>query len=85
MPARVLRLHVNRSYTNVCVARVRCSAGLAMLNTGELKEGIALVEKGLVHGPGNADLLDVLDKVWFLTPSCMDRCYPTTPDTCCSD
>ena len=34
-----------------------------MYNTGELKEGIALVEKGLVHGPGNADLLDILDKV----------------------
>jgi len=38
-------------------------AGLAMLNTGELREGIALVEKGLVHGPGNADLLDVLGKM----------------------
>lgn len=39
------------------------SAGLAMLHTNELKEGIALVEKGLVHGPGNADLLDVLEQV----------------------
>lgn len=35
-----------------------------MLNTGELKEGVALVEKGLVHGPGNADLLAVLDQVY---------------------
>jgi len=38
-------------------------AGLAMFNTGELKEGIALVEKGLVHGPGNADLLAVFDQL----------------------
>ncbi len=34
-----------------------------MLHTNELKEGIALVEKGLVHGPGNSDLLDVLEQV----------------------
>ncbi len=34
-----------------------------MLQTKELKDGIALVEKGLAHGPGNADLLAVLEQV----------------------
>lgn len=47
------------------------SAGLGMLNNGELKEGIALVEKGLVHGPGNADLLDVLGKVFVFLFVCV--------------
>lgn len=38
-------------------------AGLAMLKTKDLKAGIALVEKGLVHGAGNADLLDILEQL----------------------
>lgn len=38
-------------------------AGNAMLKTKDLKAGIALVEKGLAHGPGNADLLAVLDQM----------------------
>ena len=41
-------------------------AGNAMLKTKDLKAGIALVEKGLAHGPGNADLLAVLDQVFFV-------------------
>ncbi len=44
-------------------------AGNALLHTKDLKTGIALVEKGLVHSPGNSDLVPLLEQVGALPTS----------------